>query len=99
MCLGAERQTVSAGQAVFIPPGEYHQLTNTGDGRMVMMYCYGPAGDVDHWKQELAGTLPREGVDVPPLPEGAWRIAPYAIGSAAAYWTIQRVVSTVSGIA
>ena len=72
MCLGRERRTVEAGQAVFIPPGEYHQLTNTGDGRMAMMYCYGPAGDVAHWRQELAGTLPRAGVDVPALPDGAW---------------------------
>ena len=27
------------------------------------------------------------------LPEGAWRIAPYTIGSVAAFWTIQRVIS------
>jgi mannose-6-phosphate isomerase-like protein (cupin superfamily) len=72
MCLGEERKQISAGQAVFIPPREYHQLTNTGDEPMVMLYCYGPAGDVDHWKQELSGTLPKEGIDVPPLPEGAW---------------------------
>ncbi len=26
-------------------------------------------------------------------PQGAWRIAPYAIGSVAAFWTIERVVS------
>jgi hypothetical protein len=36
-----------------------------------MMYCYGPAGDVAHWRQELDGTLPKAGVDVPPLPAGA----------------------------
>ena len=72
MCLGDERQTMSAGQAVFIPPGEFHQLTNTGQERLVMIYCYGPSGDVDHWKHELAGTLPKEGIDVPALPEGAW---------------------------
>lgn len=72
MCLGSERSTVSAGQAVFIPPGEFHQLTNTGDEPMVMIYCYGPAGDVDHWKQELAGTLPKAGIDVPALPDGSW---------------------------
>lgn len=71
MCLGDERQTVSAGQAVWIPPGVFHQLTNTGDGPLVMLYCYGPAGDVAHWKQELAGTLPKAGIDVPPLPVGA----------------------------
>lgn len=72
MCLGEERQTVEAGQAVFIPPHEFHQLTNTSQERMVMIYCYGPAGDVAHWRQELAGTLPKAGIDVPPLPEGAW---------------------------
>lgn len=72
MCLGNERTTLSAGQAVAIPPGEYHQLTNTGEEPLVMIYCYGPAGDVAHWKQELAGTLPKAGVEVPPLPDGAW---------------------------
>ena len=57
MCLGEERQTLSAGQTVFIPSWVFHQLTNTGDTPMQMVYCYGPAGDVAHWKQELAGTL------------------------------------------
>ena len=71
MCLGEERQTVMTGQAVFIPSGVFHQLTNIGDTPLIMIYCYGPAGDVDHWKQELAGTLPKAGIDVPPLPEGA----------------------------
>jgi hypothetical protein len=27
---------------------------------------------VAHWKQELAGTLPKAGVDAPMLPKGAW---------------------------
>lgn len=72
MCLGSEKQTLSGGQAVFIPPGEFHQLTNVGDEPLTMIYVYGPAGDVAHWKQELAGTLPKAGEDVPPLPEGAW---------------------------
>ena len=71
MCLGEERQTVRTGQAVFIPSGVFHQLTNTGDTPMKMMYCYGPAGDVAHWRQELDGTLPKAGVDAPPLPDGA----------------------------
>lgn len=71
MCLGDERHPLTAGQAVYIPSGEFHQLTNVGDTPLTMIYCYGPAGDVDHWKQELAGTLPRAGVDVPPLPAGA----------------------------
>jgi quercetin dioxygenase-like cupin family protein len=72
MCLGQERQTLTAGQTVYIPSGVFHQLTNTGDASIEFLYCYGPAGDVAHWKQELAGTLPVAGIDVPPLPEGAW---------------------------
>lgn len=73
MCLGEDRTTLSAGQAVYIPPGIYHQLTNTGSSAMKMLYCYGPAGDVAHWKQELEGTLPRAGIEAPPLPAGAHR--------------------------
>lgn len=71
MCLGTERQTVSGGQAVYIPSGVHHQLTNTGSTPMKMVYCYGPAGDVAHWRQELEGTLPKAGVAAPPLPSGA----------------------------
>jgi len=71
MCLGEERRTVTGGQAVWIPPGVFHQLTNTSESPMRMMYCYGPSGDVAHWRQELDGTLPRAGIDVPPLPPGA----------------------------
>ncbi len=71
MCLGGERQILAAGQAVYIPPGVFHQLTNTGDSPLRLIYCYGPAGDVAHWRQEINGTLPRAGVEAPPLPEGA----------------------------
>lgn len=72
VCLGNERRTVTAGQAVYIPPTEFHQLTNTGTTPLVMIYVYGPAGEVAHWRQELAGTLPKAGVEAPPLPAGAW---------------------------
>ena len=71
MCLGGERRTLAAGQAAFIPPRVFHQLTNTGSAPLTMIYCYGPAGDVAHWHQELAGTLPRAGMEAPPLPAGA----------------------------
>ena len=71
MCLGDDVQELTTGQAVQIPPGVYHQLSNKGDIPLKMIYCYGPAGDVDHWKEELAGTLPRAGVDVPALPDAA----------------------------
>ena len=71
MCVGRERQIMTDGQAVNIPPGVFHQMTNIGDTPLKMLYVYGPAGDVAHWRQELDGTLPKVGVDVPPLPEGA----------------------------
>lgn len=71
ICLGEERRPISSGQAVYIPPEVFHQLTNTGETPMKMIYCYGPAGDVAHWRQELEGTLPKAGIDAPPLPKGA----------------------------
>jgi mannose-6-phosphate isomerase-like protein (cupin superfamily) len=71
MCLGEERQILTGGQAVYIPPRVFHQLTNVGDTPCRMIYCYGPAGDVAHWRQELEGTLPRAGLEAPPLPAGA----------------------------
>ncbi len=72
MCLGEERQELHSGQAVYIPSGVYHQMTNLGDTPMRMLYCYGPAGDVAHWRQELEGSLPRAGEgNVPAMPPGA----------------------------
>lgn len=70
-CMGDERRELAAGQAVYIPPGVFHQLTNIGDEVLELLYCYGPAGDVAHWRQELDGTLPKAGSDAPSLPEGA----------------------------
>jgi len=72
ICLGVERQTLSTGQVVYIPSNEFHQLTNIGDQPLKMVYVYGPAGDVDHWRQELAGTLPKAGETAPALPSGAF---------------------------
>ena len=71
MCLGSERIAVKSGQAVYIPSGVFHQLTNIGSTPLRMIYVYGHSGDVAHWKQELEGTLPVAGVDAPALPEGA----------------------------
>ena len=71
MCLGEERQEMTNGKIVKIPSGVFHQMTNIGNDPATFLYCYGPAGDVAHWRQELAGTLPKEGFDVPALPEGA----------------------------
>lgn len=72
ICLGSERKEIHGGQTVYIPSNEFHQLTNIGDTPLKFIYCYGPAGEVAHWKQELKGTLPKAGEDVPPLPDGAW---------------------------
>ncbi|MBM4163906.1 MAG: cupin domain-containing protein [Lentisphaerae bacterium] len=71
VCLGTEREILSQGQAVYIPPHVFHQITNVGATSARFIYIYGPAGDVAHWRQELAGTLPKAGVDAPPLPAGA----------------------------
>ena len=79
MCLGMERRPLSSGQAVYVPPTVFHQITNTGSTPLRLLYCYAPAGDVAHWKQELSGTLPRAGIEAPPLPQGArpqWNGAP-----------------------
>ncbi len=70
-CLGEERVTLEAGQAAYIPPRVFHQLTNLGEEPLVLVYVYGPAGEVAHWRQELEGTLPRAGSEAPPLPAGA----------------------------
>lgn len=71
MCLGAERRELRSGQAVYIPPGVFHQITNVGARPLRMIYVYAPGGDVAHWRQELDGTLPRAGREAPPLSEGA----------------------------
>jgi mannose-6-phosphate isomerase-like protein (cupin superfamily) len=70
-CLGEERMTLTGGQAAYIPPRVFHQLTNIGDEPLIMIYIYAPGGDVAHWRQELDGTLPRAGSEAPPLPAGA----------------------------
>ena len=72
ICVDNECRPIKAGQAVYMPPGKFHQLTNTGDEPMHMIYVYCPGGDVAHWREELAGTLPVAGTgNIPPLPEGA----------------------------
>ncbi len=71
ICLGDELSELGSGQAVYIPSYLFHQLTNIGDTPLKMIYCYGPAGDVAHWRQELEGKLPRAGIEAPPLPTGA----------------------------
>jgi mannose-6-phosphate isomerase-like protein (cupin superfamily) len=72
LCVDDQIQEVHAGQWAYVQPHAFHQLTNIGTTPLRMIYCYAPSGEVAHWRQELAGTLPKAGVDAPPLPEGAW---------------------------
>jgi mannose-6-phosphate isomerase-like protein (cupin superfamily) len=43
MTLGDEEREVAAGDCVVIPPGEVHELVNTGDGPLVLLCCCAPA--------------------------------------------------------
>jgi mannose-6-phosphate isomerase-like protein (cupin superfamily) len=70
-CLGEELRVVSTGQALYVPPRTFHQLTNLGEEPLILLYAYSPAGEVAHWRQELEGTLPRAGEGAPPLPARA----------------------------
>jgi len=72
MCLGEEVAELRPGMAAYIPHRVFHQISNKGDTQLHMLYIYGPAGTVAHWKQELEGTLPKAGEgDTPPLPKDA----------------------------
>jgi mannose-6-phosphate isomerase-like protein (cupin superfamily) len=42
MRLGSEEATVSAGDAVVIPPGAPHKLWNTGERPLVLLCCSAP---------------------------------------------------------
>src|SRR5215203_4665828 len=44
MCLGEERQVVTTGQAVYIPPGVFHQLTHIVETPLRMTSRSRPAG-------------------------------------------------------
>lgn len=57
MIVDGQTVPVIAGDCVYVTSGQSHELTNTGDGDMVMMFVYSPATIVDHWKQEQDGTL------------------------------------------
>jgi mannose-6-phosphate isomerase-like protein (cupin superfamily) len=71
MCLGSERVIMGTGETVYIPPTVFHQLTNIGSEPLTYISRNGPAGYEAHWRQEMAGTVPRAGLEAPALPEGA----------------------------
>ena len=43
MRLGDERRAVGPGDAIAIPPGTIHQITNPGPGLLVFLCCCAPA--------------------------------------------------------
>ena len=48
MRIGQETTDVAAGDAVAIPPGLEHQITNTGDTELVFLCCCAPAYEDAH---------------------------------------------------
>lgn len=70
LCVGSEKSVINPNQLGYVPSGEFHQLTNIGNVPLVMLYCCGK-GTVLHGRQELEGTLPVAGRDVPQVPLGA----------------------------
>jgi mannose-6-phosphate isomerase-like protein (cupin superfamily) len=47
MRLGEETRTVAVGDAVAIPPGVVHNITNTGSAELVFLCCCAPAYEHD----------------------------------------------------
>lgn len=57
MTVDGESQEVKKGNYIFIPSGKSHELVNTGEDNMIMMFVYAPGIVVDHWEQEKKGEL------------------------------------------
>lgn len=58
MTVGEETLPVKKGDVVFIEGGQKHMLKNTDESsELKMMFVYSPGTIVDHWKQEMEGTL------------------------------------------
>lgn len=47
MRVGEEVREVGAGDAIAIPPGQFHQITNTGPGWLRFLCCCAPAYEHD----------------------------------------------------
>ncbi|MDR3588673.1 MAG: dimethylsulfonioproprionate lyase family protein [Negativicutes bacterium] len=63
MAVDGEEQPVQSGSYVYIRPNQTHFLRNTAESELKMLFCYAPKSIVDHWQQELSGTLPPAGKD------------------------------------
>ena len=76
MCLGEERMTLHAGQAVYIPHRVFHQLTNIGDTPLRMLYCYGPPATWPTGGRNSTARCPRPASMSPRCPPAPGRSAP-----------------------
>jgi mannose-6-phosphate isomerase-like protein (cupin superfamily) len=55
MRLGLERRKVSEGDAIAIPPGQIHQITNTGTVTLKFLCCCAPAYEHEDTVLEVSG--------------------------------------------
>ncbi len=55
--IGGEEREGEAFQAIYIEPQTEHLLQNTGKDEIHLIFIYAPAGIVNHWAEELSGTL------------------------------------------
>ena len=53
--VGAETEPVKKGDLIYLERGVVHELRNTGEKDMHMMFVYAPKIVVDHWAEELSG--------------------------------------------
>lgn len=60
-CLGEERKIVTQGQALYVPSGVFHQLTNVGPEPLIMVYVYAPAGGRGPLAPGAGGDAPQSG--------------------------------------
>lgn len=57
MTVDGETVKVVPGDCVYIDKNKHHELINTGEEDLHMMFVYAPKMIADHWKQELSGEL------------------------------------------
>ncbi len=57
MTVDGEKTPLKKGDVVFVGRNSGHELKNTGDRDMHMMFVYAPKIVVDHWAQEKSGEL------------------------------------------
>jgi mannose-6-phosphate isomerase-like protein (cupin superfamily) len=67
MAVAQEKQPVGRGDAVLIPPGSWHCMTNTGDGDLTFLCCCSPAYRHDDTELQTSQRGDYRGIDDAPL--------------------------------